>query len=57
MCYWWNSDISVTQAIVLNAWYHILVTWDGAMRRVYVNGTQVNGICYKLATFYDVEPL
>ena len=34
-----------------------IVTWDGAMRRVYVNGTQVNGICYKLATFYDVEPL
>jgi hypothetical protein len=41
--YWWGADFSVDTPISTTAWSHVAVTYDGAFRKMYVNGVQVGG--------------
>ncbi len=41
--YWWSSDLEVTNlSTTLNDgnWHHVATTWDGVVRRIYLDGTQ-----------------
>ncbi|NBO55747.1 MAG: hypothetical protein EBU84_14440, partial [Actinobacteria bacterium] len=40
--YWWSRDLGGTSSITNNTWIHVIATYDGTTRRIYVNGSQVS---------------
>ena len=36
--YWWNNDLTVTTGSLVGAWHHVAATFDGAIRKLYVDG-------------------
>ena len=40
--YHWNLDFTFTRNLYTNAWTHVVITYDGATERYYVNGQLIN---------------
>ncbi len=40
--YHWNLDFNFTRNIYTNSWMHVVITYDGATERYYVNGQFIN---------------
>lgn len=41
--YYWNGaqvSLTTTQSLILNTWYHIALTYDLSLIRIFINGTQ-----------------
>jgi Glycoside Hydrolase Family 113/Concanavalin A-like lectin/glucanases superfamily len=39
--YWWGADLGVNTADLRAAWHHVVATFDGTTRRLYLDGAQV----------------
>jgi hypothetical protein len=42
MHYHWNLDFTITRSIFTGRWTHLVITYDGASERFYINGQLVN---------------
>jgi hypothetical protein len=36
--YWWANDLTVNYTFNLNEWYHVVATYNGTTRSIYING-------------------
>src|SRR6476661_1999443 len=39
--YWWNNDLGANVGSLVGAWHHVVASFDGTTRRLYLDGTQV----------------
>jgi hypothetical protein len=39
--YWWSNDLSVTTSDLSGSWHHVVATFNGSLRAIYVDGVQV----------------
>jgi hypothetical protein len=39
--YWWGNDLGAATPDLRAAWHHVVATFDGSTRRIYLDGTQV----------------
>jgi hypothetical protein len=52
-----NSFLEGTTTIPLNEWTHLATTFDGSIKRIYVNGSQVVSGEVSAALVYDAAPV
>jgi hypothetical protein len=48
---------TVEEAIVIGQWHHLAVTYDGAAKRVYIDGTEKQTSAYSIPLMYDGNPM
>lgn len=49
--------VSPDQTIVVGAWQHLAATWDGARKRVYIDGAEVASSPMTSPLLYDRQPM
>jgi uncharacterized protein YjdB len=40
--YWWGDDVTPSASTTTSTWFHVAVTYDGSIRRLYLNGAQID---------------
>jgi hypothetical protein len=45
--YWWNNDVSIglsgTSSMIVGNWYYAVASYDGSVRKLYLNGKSIGG--------------
>lgn len=49
--YWWGADLDVITGSLAGVWSHVVTTWDGTTRKLYVNGVLVGSDAPTLPNF------